>query len=238
MGSKEEISEMCQVGRCQGGSLTFCNIDCEGAFGDLSPSEGDINSMWPFQDGPVSAAEDAVAFVLQHHLHSVAAALGIHNHHTHVTCACTWEASKDTVRNPVCTPISAPAHELPCTGGGGGLERLKFFWTPDSHPLTICLPGAMEPMSPVPSQTSLTCRVNVKVGGLVGHIAHRFQAWTPGSHLVSIPQCHAHIDFKGALVNILPRKEHSDLCQESKGGKCSVWKNSAWTALAHSQRVD
>lgn len=63
---------------------------------------------------------------------------------------------------------------------------------------------------------SLTCRVNVKVGGLVGYVAYRFQAWTPSSDLISIPQSHAYIDFKGALVNILPRKEHGNLYQESK----------------------
>lgn len=74
--------------------------------------------------------------------------------------------------------------------------------------ITIC-PAPVCPIRFKPP--SLTCSVDVEVSGFVGHVSHGLQAWSTSRHLAGVPKRHPHIDFEGAPVNILPRKEDSDL---------------------------
>lgn len=67
--------------------LTLSHVDSEGALGDLGTGVGDADGVWSLQDGPVGAAVDVVPFVLQHHLHRVPSALGVHDHHPHIARA-------------------------------------------------------------------------------------------------------------------------------------------------------
>lgn len=70
---------------------------------------------------------------------------------------------------------------------------------------------------PYPIELLLTCGVDVKVSGFVSHVSHGLQAWSTGSHLAGVPERHAHVDFKGAPVDILACKQDSDLRENSKG---------------------
>lgn len=57
----------------------------------------------------------------------------------------------------------------------------------------------------------ITCCVDVKIRGFIGHIAHRFQTWPTGLHLVRISQCFRHIYQERASVNVLSSKQHLHL---------------------------
>lgn len=57
----------------------------------------------------------------------------------------------------------------------------------------------------------ITCCVDVKICGFIGHIAHRFQTWPTGLHLVWISQCFRHIYQERAPVNVLSSKQHLHL---------------------------
>lgn len=82
-----EVTNVVEPHGDPGGSLTFSHIDSEGAPGDLGASVGDSDGVWPFEDGPVGAAEHVVPLVLQHHLHRVPPALGVRDHHPHIARA-------------------------------------------------------------------------------------------------------------------------------------------------------
>lgn len=57
----------------------------------------------------------------------------------------------------------------------------------------------------------LTCRVDVKVGGLIGDIARSFQAWAFCSDFTGISLGLVNVDFKRALGDVLSCKEDCDL---------------------------
>lgn len=70
----------------------------------------------------------------------------------------------------------------------------------------------------------LTCSVDVKVGGLVGHVASGLQAWSSSVHLVRVTHGFSHVHCVGALVNVLSSKQHFHLGgnHEKNLGKISL----------------
>lgn len=81
---------------------------------------------------------------------------------------------------------------------------------PCHHEDTAPVPPSATSMPPPVSQPP-TCSVDVEVGGLVGHVAHRLQAGAARCHLAGVTQRHAHVDAEGALVDVLPREQHRHL---------------------------
>ena len=57
----------------------------------------------------------------------------------------------------------------------------------------------------------LTSCVDVKVGGLVSHIACGIQTRAPGVHFAGVTHILGYIDCVGALVNVLTSEQHFDL---------------------------
>lgn len=57
----------------------------------------------------------------------------------------------------------------------------------------------------------LTSSVDVKVGGLVGHIACGLQTWPHGMHFAGVTHNLRYIHRVGTLVNALTSKQHCDL---------------------------
>lgn len=60
-----------------------------------------------------------------------------------------------------------------------------------------------------------TCSVDIEVSGFVGHIAHWFQAWTTCLHLAGVSHSFGHVHKEGAVVNVLPSKQHLHLGTEA-----------------------
>lgn len=54
----------------------------------------------------------------------------------------------------------------------------------------------------------LTSCVDVKVGGLVRHVACRLQTWSPGVDFAGVAHRLRYIHCVGALVNVLTSKQH------------------------------
>lgn len=63
---------------------------------------------------------------------------------------------------------------------------------------------------------TLTSRVDVKVGGLVRHVACGVQTWSPGMHFTWVTHDLCYIHHIGALVDVLTGKEHRNLERKSK----------------------
>lgn len=57
----------------------------------------------------------------------------------------------------------------------------------------------------------LTSSVDVKVGGLVSHIACGLQTWSPGMHFAGVTHHLSYIDCVGTLVDVLTSEQHFDL---------------------------
>lgn len=57
----------------------------------------------------------------------------------------------------------------------------------------------------------LTGCVDVKVSGLVSHIACRLQTWSPGMDFAGVAHSLRYIYCVGAFVNVLTSKQHFDL---------------------------
>ena len=57
----------------------------------------------------------------------------------------------------------------------------------------------------------VTCSIDVKVGGLVGHVAGGLETRAPGLHLIGVTHVLGHIHLVGTLVYILSSKEHFHL---------------------------
>lgn len=77
-------------------SITFWDVHSKRASGYLLASKCYIDNMWSFQYRSICAAENAVPSVFQYDLHRVPAPLWIHDDHTYITCARTWEATHHT----------------------------------------------------------------------------------------------------------------------------------------------
>lgn len=71
-------------------------------------------------------------------------------------------------------------------------------------------------MTPRLSATSLTCSVDVKVGGFVGDVAQRFDSRALGRDLGGVAQCLVHVHFKWTLGNLLACKQHRHLGNQNK----------------------
>lgn len=57
----------------------------------------------------------------------------------------------------------------------------------------------------------LTSGVDVKVGGLVGHVPHGVQAGPAGVHLAGVAQSFGYVHRVGTLVGVLTSKQHFHL---------------------------
>lgn len=57
----------------------------------------------------------------------------------------------------------------------------------------------------------LTSCVDIKVGGLVSHIAGRLQTWSPCMHFAGVTHNLCYIHCVRALVNVLTSKQHFNL---------------------------
>lgn len=64
--------------------LTLCNVDIEGALGDLLACKQHVDAVRPLHYGAIGATEYAVALIFQNQLHCVFFALGINDDHTDV----------------------------------------------------------------------------------------------------------------------------------------------------------
>lgn len=62
----------------------------------------------------------------------------------------------------------------------------------------------------------LTGGVDVKVGGLIGHVSHGVQTRPPGMHLAGVTHIFSNIDSVGTLVDVLTSKQHFHLRREKE----------------------
>lgn len=69
---------------------TFRDADSERASGNLLPSEGHTDGVRALQDGDIGAAENTVTSVLQHNLHCVPPAVGVHDDDAYVPGSRPW----------------------------------------------------------------------------------------------------------------------------------------------------
>lgn len=58
---------------------------------------------------------------------------------------------------------------------------------------------------------TLTCCVNVKVGGFVCHVACALQSWSSSVDFAGVTHCLCHIYCVGTLVYVLTCKQHFHL---------------------------
>lgn len=75
---------------------------------------------------------------------------------------------------------------------------------------------------------SLTCSVDVKVGGFVGNVAHRFDSWALDRDLGGVAQRLVYVHLKWTFGNLLACKQHRHLRKkhndypETSAGRRSV----------------
>lgn len=146
--------------------------------------------MRPGLGGPVGAAVGAVTFVLHHHLHAVLAALRVSDHGRHITCtgSCRRDGNKTTVKTLTRCLCCVCVAVLPLQ--------------------TVCQSHLL---SSVTSVTSLTCSEDLKVGGLVCDVAHRFNSRAFDCNFGGVTQSFVHIHLKWTLGDLLACKQHRHL---------------------------
>lgn len=71
----------------------------------------------------------------------------------------------------------------------------------------------------------LTSCVDVKVGGLVGHVPYGVQTRPPGVHLAGVTHIFGDVDCVGTLVDVLTSKEHFHLRRKRED---SIVKGRPW----------
>lgn len=69
---------------------TFRDADSERTSGNLLPSKGHTDGVRALQDGDIGAAEYTVTSVLQHNLHCVPPAVGVHDDDAYVPGSRPW----------------------------------------------------------------------------------------------------------------------------------------------------